>query len=234
MLPDFSEYKFDILSLIISIDFTFTKSYNKSSKSLVRINKRTHEREAHHQEKMGDHMRIGEKIKRLRLENGLTQEELANRCELSKGFISQVERDMTSPSIASLVDILESLGTNLNDFFSEDEDEKIVFTPEDVFEKIDEDLGYGLRWIIPNAQKNDMEPIILTIETGGSYAEDTPHQGEEFGYVMQGTIQVKHGKKKFKAKKGDSFYYKCNANHNITNVGKSIAKVLMVGTPPFF
>lgn len=69
-------------------------------------------------------MRIGEKIKRLRLENGLTQEELANRCELSKGFISQVERDMTSPSIASLVDILESLGTNLNEFFSENEEEK--------------------------------------------------------------------------------------------------------------
>lgn len=200
----------------------------------MRINKRAYNSEARNQEKMGDDMRIGEKIKRLRLENGLTQEELANRCELSKGFISQVERDMTSPSIASLVDILESLGTNLNDFFSEDEDEKLVFTPEDAFEKTDEELGYALRWIIPNAQKNDMEPIILNIEPGGSYEEDTPHQGEEFGYVMQGTVQVTHGKKKFKAKKGDSFYYKCNANHNIINTGKSIAKVIMVGTPPFF
>ena len=71
-------------------------------------------------------MQIGEKIKRLRLENNLTQEELADRCELSKGFISQLERDMTSPSIASLVDILESLGTNLQAFFSETVDEKIV------------------------------------------------------------------------------------------------------------
>ncbi len=106
-------------------------------------------------------MRIGEKIKRLRLENGLTQEELANRCELSKGFISQVERDMTSPSIASLVDILESLGTNLNEFFSENEEEKLVFTPEDAFENIDEELGYILDWVIPNAQKNAMEPILL-------------------------------------------------------------------------
>ncbi len=93
------------------------------------------------------------KSKRLRLENGLTQEELANRCELSKGFISQVERDMTSPSIASLVDILESLGTNLNEFFSENEEEKLVFTPEDAFENIDEELGYILDWVIPNAQK---------------------------------------------------------------------------------
>ncbi len=179
-------------------------------------------------------MRIGEKIKRLRLENGLTQEELANRCELSKGFISQVERDMTSPSIASLVDILESLGTNLNNFFSETEEEKIVFTFEEAFQNIDDDHGFILDWVIPNAQKNDMEPILLQIQPGGSYIEDTPHQGEEFGYVLQGTIQVSLGSKKYKAKKGDSFYYKCNANHNVKNTGKSVAKILMVGTPPNF
>ena len=58
-------------------------------------------------------MKIGEKIKRLRIRNQLTQEELANRCELSKGFISQVERDLTSPSITTLLDILECLGTNI-------------------------------------------------------------------------------------------------------------------------
>ncbi len=57
------------------------------------------------------------KIRRLRIKNALTQEELADRCELTKGFISQVERDLTSPSIATLVDILEGLGTNLKDFF---------------------------------------------------------------------------------------------------------------------
>ncbi len=62
-------------------------------------------------------MEIGEKIKRLRIQNSLTQEELADRCELTKGFISQVERDLTSPSIATLADILEGLGTNLKDFF---------------------------------------------------------------------------------------------------------------------
>ena len=72
-------------------------------------------------------MNIGEKIKALRVANGLTQEELANRCELTKGFISQVERDLTSPSIATLVDILESLGTNLKEFFNETEEEKLFF-----------------------------------------------------------------------------------------------------------
>lgn len=61
-------------------------------------------------------MKIGNKIRELRIYNGLTQQELADRSELSKGFISQVERDLTSPSIATLMDILEALGTNIKDF----------------------------------------------------------------------------------------------------------------------
>lgn len=64
-------------------------------------------------------MEIGEKIRRLRILNNLTQEELADRAELSKGFISQLERDLTSPSILTLMDILQCLGTTPADFFSE-------------------------------------------------------------------------------------------------------------------
>ena len=68
-------------------------------------------------------MNIGQKVRELRIAKNLTQEELADRSELSKGFISQLERDLTSPSIATLVDILQCLGTNLNEFFSDDEEE---------------------------------------------------------------------------------------------------------------
>ena len=62
-------------------------------------------------------MDIGAKIKRIRLSNQLTLEELANRSELTKGFLSQLERDLTSPSVATLENLLEALGTNLKDFF---------------------------------------------------------------------------------------------------------------------
>ena len=112
-------------------------------------------------------MEIGDKIKRMRIEKGLTQEELANRCELSKGFISQLENDLTSPSIATLIDILEILGTNLKEFFSDDRDEKITYTYEDMFETENEELKYSLMWLVPNAQKNMMEPIMITLKTGG-------------------------------------------------------------------
>lgn len=179
-------------------------------------------------------MNIGEKIKQLRIEKSLTQMELANRCELSKGFISQIERDLTSPSIATLVDILECLGTNLKDFFNDEEDEKIIFSKEDIFHTEDEELKYKLEWIVTSAQKNMMEPILVTMKQGGKYKEEEPHEGEEFGYVLSGSIYVHLGNKKYKAKKGESFYYKAKANHYISNASKSFAKVLWVSTPPNF
>lgn len=77
-------------------------------------------------------MDIGAKIKNLRLKYGLTQEELADRAELSKGFISQLERNLTSPSIITLIDILECLGTTPGEFFQEKQDEKIIFTEDDM------------------------------------------------------------------------------------------------------
>jgi transcriptional regulator with XRE-family HTH domain len=179
-------------------------------------------------------MQIGEKIKRLRIEKQLTQEELANRCELSKGFISQLERDLTSPSIATLTDILDALGTNLNEFFREEREEKVVFVKDDMFEKSDEKLKYNLTWLVSNAQKNSMEPILITLEPGGQYVEEEPHEGEEFGYVLSGSIMLHLGNKKHKVKKGESFCFKPNINHCISNNGNSTAKVIWVSTPPSF
>jgi len=177
---------------------------------------------------------IGEKIKRLRIKNSLTQEELADRCELTKGFISQVERDLTSPSIATLVDILECLGTNLQEFFNESLDEKVVFTKDDIFESENEELNYIIKWVVPNAQKNSMEPILVELEAEGRTKEDSPHEGEEFGYVISGSIFLHIGNERYRVKKGESFYFKANSNHYIENAGKSKAKIIWVSTPPSF
>ena len=76
---------------------------------------------------------IGSKLKDLRVQKGLTQEELADRAELTKGFISQLERNLTSPSIATLMDILQCLGTSIGEFFNEETEEQVVFSRNDYF-----------------------------------------------------------------------------------------------------
>ncbi|BBF43887.1 transcriptional regulator, MerR family, near polyamine transporter [Lachnospiraceae bacterium KM106-2] len=179
-------------------------------------------------------MKIGHKIKELRTQKGLTQEELADRSELSKGFISQLERDLTSPSIATLVDILQCLGTNLEEFFANTTSEQVVFKKQDYFEKEDQELHNTIEWIIPNAQKNMMEPILLTLGPDGSTYPDNPHEGEEFGYVLSGSITIYIGNHAYKAKKGESFYFIPNKKHYIKANVKSGATLLWVSTPPSF
>ena len=177
-------------------------------------------------------MQIGLKLKELRMAKGLTQEELANRAELSKGFISQLERDLTSPSIATLVDILQCLGTNLKDFFWDVSDDQVVFHESDYFEKEDTELKNKIEWIIPNAHKNMMEPILLTLEAGGETYPDNPHEGEEFGYVLQGSVSIHLGSQVHRAKKGESFYFTPDKKHYLTS--RTGAVVLWVSSPPSF
>ena len=178
-------------------------------------------------------MKIGNRLKELRIQKGLTQEELAGRAELSKGFISQLERDLTSPSIATLIDILQCLGTTINEFFSEETEEQVVFHFDDYFEKTDPELGNKTEWIIPNAQKNLMEPIRLTLGPNGSTYRDVPHEGEEFGYVIRGSIRVHIGKRAYTAKKGESFYFTPHSEHYL-EAGPGGAVLIWISTPPSF
>ncbi len=180
-------------------------------------------------------MDIGMNLRKLRLSLNLTQEELADRAELSKGFISQVENNLTSPSIATLMDLLECLGSSLKSFFSETDDEKIVFSQDDLFEKIDEeDLKGVITWLVPNAQKNQMEPILVTLRQGGHTQEIPAHDGEEVGYVLSGAIHLVVGGKRHRVQTGESFCLHPGEPHHIINTFRRSARFIWVSTPPSF
>lgn len=178
-------------------------------------------------------MKIGKKIKQLRTMYDLTQEELANRLELTKGYISQLENDLTEPSISTLEDIVLALGTNLSDFFKDEEvEEQIVFRKDDYF--IKENPGYSITWLITNAQKNEMEPIMVTIQPKCRTDIDYPHEGQEFGYVLEGEVLLSLGNKRYRLKKGESFYYDSSINHSLSNVKDKVCKLIWVSSPPNF
>src|SRR5579875_3687096 len=74
---------------------------------------------------------IGQRIKRFRIEKGITQRELATRASLSKGYISQLEKGLTLPSLPNLKEILDVLGITLSEFFSEKNPLKVVYSKKD-------------------------------------------------------------------------------------------------------
>ena len=200
---------------IVIITLCFVKANNKFSKGKQEVL-----------------MEIGRKVKHYRILNGLTQEELASRCELSKGFLSQIENDLTSPSISTLADIVEVLGIDLGIFFTNHTTEQFVFTEEDYF--IDEQDERLITWLVPSAQKYQMEPIKLKLDPGICSNEIAPFEGECFGYILKGTVSLKYADDKKELKTGETFYLDGKFKHQLINESNEAVELLWVCTPPTF
>ena len=179
-------------------------------------------------------IKIGQKIKRLRVGSSLTLQELASRSNLTKGFLSQLERDLTSPSIATLTQVLEVLDEDLSSFFSKVERNKIVYSKSD---RVAISEGEGVpkvEVLVPGAQNRNMDVVLVGLDVGQVTSEDKIHEGEEFGFVMTGKIALHLGKKIMRVSRGQSFYFKAEVSHYIENVGKKRAEIFWVSSPPTF
>jgi transcriptional regulator with XRE-family HTH domain len=178
-------------------------------------------------------MKIGERIKNLRQMSNLTQEELAARANLTKGFISQVERDLTSISLDSLVQILEALDENISDFFRETSQEKMVYREKDRV-PIEKERIQRFELLVPGSTNRRLEPVLLTLKQGQATAKEKPHEGEEFGFVLQGRVSLRFGKEITKLKKGECFYLWAEKEHWLENTSSRNAVILWITSPPYF
>ena len=179
-------------------------------------------------------MKIGERLKRLRMINSLTQEELASRADLTKGYISQLENDATSPSIATLKDILDVFGVSMQEFFSETTDEDIVYGKDARVQATDDDDKIKVELLVPGAQNRELDPVLVTLDPGGEMDEQPFHEGEEFGFVLLGKIQLRLDDRLYTVKKDECFYFTSDKKHAVKNIGRGPAKILWVVTPPTF
>ena len=179
-------------------------------------------------------LRIGEKIRRLRKANNLTQEELANRAYLTKGFISQLERDLTSPSIVTLKGILDVLGEELADFFHDVKHEKVLFDKRARVLSSTTTEEMKVELLVPSAQSRLMDPVLVSLEPETITETHHGHEGEEFGFLLKGRVTLWVDKVPYRMSKGDSFYFESDREHKLQNTGKFTAKILWIVSPPVF
>ncbi|WP_159722255.1 helix-turn-helix domain-containing protein [Enterococcus sp. CSURQ0835] len=179
-------------------------------------------------------MEIGEKLKNLRIQKNLTQEELGERTGLSKGYISQLERDLSSPSLETFFAILEVLGVTPEGFFSQKiGEQKILYTQQDAQSFTDDEHGYHITWLITESNEKEMEPILLTLAKGGQYKQFTPSLSETFIYVLKGAISLQFGTENYLAKAGESIYYEATKPHRLQNETSGQSQVLIVATESY-
>ena len=161
------------------------------------------------------------------MSRGLTQEELAERTDLSRSFISQLESNKTSPSIDTLETILRALGTDLKHFFSDFEDDKVVFKKEERVPVYDLPDGVKMHYLMVGVEDKSIDPMLVELDPGAQTEEEDYHEGSEFGYVIDGKIELYLDGTKYKLKKGDSFYYTADRKHYIKNPDKKKKAIVL-------
>ena len=174
---------------------------------------------------------IGERLKRLRIQKNLTQEELGERTDLSKGYISQVERDLASPSMETFFNILQVLGCAPKDFFDkESTSQKEYYSLEDQTSYEETDEGYKLTWLVPESNEKEMESLILKLDKNSNYKTFDPSESETLCYVLKGKCKLRLGDEEFIASTHESFYFLATSEHRISNPFDEECEVLIVAT----
>lgn len=174
-------------------------------------------------------MEIGKKLRRLRKSRGLTLEELAERVGLTKGFLSQIERDKASPSIAALKAILDVLGEDILNFFKGiDSAERTAFKKEERKKVEFEKPGIKVLSPIPSLHYKELDPVIVHIDPEGILTNEDWDVEEAFGYILRGVVKITINNSVYILRKGDCFYIFPDSTYEIKNEAKKEAEVLMV------
>lgn len=182
-----------------------------------------------------DRIGIGQKIKALRKSQGISLLQLANHIGKTKSYISMIENGKANPSLATLKDITSFFGLDLATFFETEENrhspEKEIFTfGEDARLIYSQKKQYNLYLLISNTQLK-MKTYLVELFPEGGYSQALKHDGEEYGYVLEGEIELALDGEQFSIKKGGYFYFDSSRKHIVRNLSASVSKVQWIYLP---
>lgn len=180
-------------------------------------------------------MRLGRRIRALRSKRGLTVAELAKRTGYTPSFISQVEKDITNPSIASIQKIARTLGASVSTFFDENHGKRLVVRKTER-RKIVFPRNQVTDYLLSPSLAGHLQMIYTEIlPGGGSGGEPYTHDSdEECAVVLQGRLRFWVGDDAHLLKEGDSITFESRIPHRWENAGRGKAIVLWAITPPSY
>lgn len=178
-------------------------------------------------------MNIGKELKRIRVSQGMTLEELSNKCGYSKALISRVETGSVSPSLTSLMKMVTSLGLQLHDLFTSIEQSQASVVRKGEGRKYYTEGESSTEYLATNITNKKMEPIKILAPSDYSTGTDPiSHYGEQFLFVLEGKIEITAGDQNHKLSSGDSVYLAAGTPYSWHNAGKETAEIISVVTPP--
>jgi transcriptional regulator with XRE-family HTH domain len=184
-------------------------------------------------------LHIGKKIRVLRKNAGLVLQDLSDRTGLSKPLLSQIEKEVVSPPIATLLKISKALSVNIGFFFQDnDPEEKVVLVRRDESKVIDsryfgrEESGYYYEALAYKRSKKYMEPFLVEFKRKkADRLSYFSHEGEEFIYLLEGTLEFRTENQHYVFYPGDSLYFESSIPHAYRELERKNARALTVVYP---
>lgn len=193
---------------------------------------------------------VGQQLKSIRRRKGMTLQQLAEMTDLSRGFIGQIEAGTANPSVGTLKKVADALGVPMGALFSDGGEQAGVASSLGANDAasasevrvVRKDCRKTLMWpgrpwktylLTPDLQRK-MEVMLNELEPGDTFDEVYTHEGEEFGFILEGAYEVTVGDEVFVLEEGDSIYYPSRIPHKMRVVGDRRTKALWVVTPPSF
>ncbi len=182
----------------------------------------------------GHGVSLGDRLRELRHSRRLTLTDVARKAGCSVGYLSEIERDRVSPTIASLKRVAEALGVPLTYFFSElPAADPYLVRRRDRAVLTGPGLGARRELLKTRANPSSLEPLLVSFEPGAeSGREPHSHAGDEFLMLLRGRLEVSVNSRVYRLGPGDSLTFPSSVPHRWRNPGRSRAVAVWVNTPP--
>jgi transcriptional regulator with XRE-family HTH domain len=180
-----------------------------------------------------DEKTICNNIRKLRKQNNFTLEKLSKMTDLTKGYLSKIERSEKAPPYSTLNKIAGAMGLEVTNILRKDikqlDDVRIVFQKKDeggIIKATSQLAGYDYEILGVNKPGKNMEPFIIysPFDIKKMYS----HEGEEFIYILEGKLEFLYGEKTIIMEPGDNVYFDSCVPHSGKSIGKKKAKLLVI------
>ena len=184
---------------------------------------------------------LGGRLRHARLLQGLNLREVADMVGVTEGYVSKLENDKVRPSLATLHRLAHALKTNIGALVSEtgpfDSTVTIIRQQERPILKFAGKRrgdGVSLEKLIPSLPDSLLQANIHVVEAGGASEDLIRHNGQEFGLVLEGELELIVADKTYEIRVGDAFSFDSDRPHGYRNRGSKTARILWINTPPTF
>ena len=180
-------------------------------------------------------LQVGQSVKELREKKGLSLKDISQRTGLEPELLAEIEKGEVSPPLGTIIKLAKALEMKMGYFISGAEN-----LPYTIVRKNEQRLisrydsgtsdkyGYEFSSLAPYKKDRHMEPFLVTLEPVDIEEERATHDGQEFIYVLEGTMEVRLGEEVHLLKPGDAIYYDSTVPHLVKCGGEDKTKILAV------